>query len=87
MKEQTTKTYRYFRSSDFYLVAFLFAKGAVLVGIDKTNPKRAIFAFEKSAEMEQEADDYLNNRASVNPKVFMYAIKELKQKLYSNTPY
>ena len=82
MKNQ--KENRYFRSSDFYLCCYLFAKSAVIVGLDKTNPKRAVFCFETSQELEQCVEDYWQNKAVVNPAIFVYAIKELKQQLHSD---
>jgi len=83
MKNQ--KENRYYRSSDFYLCCYIFAKGAVFTGVDKSNPKRAVFSFENSPELEQWVEDYWQNRAAVNPAVFVYAIKELKQRLYVNS--
>ncbi len=75
---------KHYRSSDFYLCCFLFSKGGTMVGIDKSNPKRAVFAFESSLELEKWVEDYWQNRAVVNPAVFVCAIKELKQQLHSN---
>lgn len=82
MKNQTEN--KYFRSSDFYLCCYLFARNAVIVGLDKTNPKRAVFSFETSLDLEQWVADYWQNKAVVNPAVFVYAIKELKQQLHSD---
>ena len=79
---ESQKENRCYRSSDFYLCCFLFAKGTVIAGIDKNNPKRVVFSFEKSPELEQWIEDYWQNRAVVNPAVFVAAIKELKQQLY-----
>lgn len=81
---QNQRENKYFRSSDFYLCCYLFAKGAVIAGLDKTNPKRAVFSFETSSELEQLVEDYWQNKAVVNPAVFVYAIKELKQQLHSD---
>ena len=44
---------RYFRTSNFYSAAFLFAKGQTLVNVDKlADPKRAQFVFMDSPERE-----------------------------------
>ncbi|MES2224284.1 MAG: DUF5659 domain-containing protein [Patescibacteria group bacterium] len=75
---------RYFRSSDFYLCCFLFAKNINLVGIDKDDPKRSIFAFENSVELQELVEEFFQNKASVNPRLFASAIKEIKQQIYSN---
>jgi len=75
-----------FKSSDFYLCCFLVAKGAVVIDIDKTNPRRSVFMFEDSPELQQDVEDFFNQRASINPRTFASAIKDVKQQLYAELP-
>lgn len=45
---------KYFRSSSFPLTCFLFAKGSVLVNVDKTlDPRRYQFVFINSPELQK----------------------------------
>ena len=79
---------RYFRTSSFYVAAFLFANGLTLVNIDKvTDLKRAQFVFLDTPEREL----LLNNfnfakedspEVMIDPRKFVIAIKRLKEGLY-----
>jgi predicted RNA-binding protein YlxR (DUF448 family) len=70
--------------SDFYLSAFLRAKGVKLLDIDKTNPRRALFVFKDKEDRQNLVEDFLFGRARIEPKGFVSAIKELKQLLHSD---
>jgi len=72
-----------FTLSDFYLAAFLRAKGLELLNIDFTNPRRALFVFEDKKDRQTLVEDFLFGRAKIEPKGFVSAIKELKQLLHS----
>ncbi len=80
----------YFRTADFNLAAFLFAKQFELAGIDKTtNPKRAEFLFPNSAGVELAVHElHFANDSSpeilINARVLFAAIKQLKSILYQN---
>ena len=73
-----------FSTSDFYLAAFLRAKGFNLVDMDRTNTKRAFFIFENRKDKTELVENFLFGNAYVEPKSFIAAIKELKQLLHSN---
>lgn len=72
-----------FTLSDFYLSAFCLAKGFKLVDIDKSNPHRALFVFKDKENRQNLVEDFLFGRATIEPKSFVSAIKELKQLLHS----
>ena len=72
-----------FKTSDFYLSAFLLSKGFKLLDIDKSNPQRALFVFQDKKERQGLVEDFLFGRTKVEPKGFVSAIKELKQLLHS----
>lgn len=74
-----------FTSSDFYLSAFLKAKGFRLLSITRENPQRALFVFQDTRDREGLLEDFLFGRAEIEPKSFVSAIKELKQLLYSDS--
>jgi predicted RNA-binding protein YlxR (DUF448 family) len=73
-----------FSTSDFYLAAFLRAKGFQLLDINKTNPQRALFIFKDKEGRESLVEDFLFGRAEIEPKSFVSAIKELKQLLHAD---
>jgi hypothetical protein len=73
-----------FITKDFYITAFLLAKGFSLSHIDRTNPRQVYFAFDYTESRDQLVEDFLFSRALVEPKSFISAIKELKQLLHSN---
>lgn len=82
---------RYFRTSSFYLAAFLFCNGLDLVNIDKTaNPKRASFVFRDSPEREFLVENFKFGKENLNPvmvdaRKLIVSIKALKEKLYQDT--
>jgi hypothetical protein len=79
---------RYYRTSNFKIARFLYAKGFVLTNIDKiTNSKKAIFVFVESPEI-GELLEIFNFGEENAPEVMVDARKliraeeELKDKLY-----
>ncbi len=70
--------------SDFYLAAFLRAKGFQLLNIDKNDPRRALFVFQDRKDRQNLVEDFLFGRAQIELKSFVSAIKELKQLLHSD---
>ncbi len=83
-------TNRYFKTSNYNLATFLFAKGIELANIDKlTNSKRADFVFVDSPYLEElvhEFDFAQENKevVMVDARKIIYASKTLKEKLYQN---
>lgn len=71
--------------ADFYLAAFLKAKGFRLLNIrwKKNHPQRALFVFEDKENRASLVEDFLFGRVQIEPKSFVSAIKELKQLLHS----
>lgn len=81
---------RYFRTSNFYLASFLFAKGLELVNIDRvSHSKRAYFVFADKSEREEWIQAFNfgqenSTEASVDARKLITAIKMLKDKLYQD---
>ncbi len=79
---------RYFRTNSFYLAAFLFAKGQIIVNIDwVTDPKRAQFVFSDSPGREELVNQFNFSKENTKPvlvdaRKFVVAIKQLKDKMY-----
>lgn len=79
-----------FKSSDFYISAFLIAKGVELVGVEKVEgTSRSAFVFKESPDREQLMRAY--NFAKENSEEVMIdfrkvvrVVKDLKTKLYQD---
>ena len=81
---------RYFRTTNFNLATFLFAKGIALANIDRLdNQKRQTFVFIESPQTEEliHEFDYAKENdeiVMVDARKLIYATKQLKDKLYQN---
>lgn len=81
---------RYFRTNQFNVAAFLFAKGFEIAGVDKTtNPKRAEFIFPNSVELEIAVHEFnfakdSSSEILINARTLFSAIKQLKNILYQD---
>ena len=81
MKIKNEKT---FDTRDFYISAFLLAKGYKLVSVNRSNPQRVLFAFNDFESREDLLRDFILGKSSVEPQSFINSIKALKQVLHSN---
>ena len=72
---------QFYETSDLTLAAYLYAKGIILVDIDRSNPKRANFIFKHPQD--ELIAEFQSGEATI--KVFAYAnaIDELKARLYN----
>ena len=81
---------RYFRTTNYNLASFLFAKGIELANIDRLdNQKRATFVFVENPQIEElvHAFDYAKENEEivmVDARKIIHASKMLKEKLYQN---
>lgn len=76
-----------FKTSQFYLAAFLHVKGMELIGIDRTDPRRCqfIFADIPQREMLIEAFNFAGEDAKtvmVDARKLVNVLKNLKDKLH-----
>ena len=53
--------------------------------IDKTNPKRVIFIFQKTNEVESIIEDYWNKELKVEPQSYFQQLKIIKSRIYSES--
>ena len=79
---------KYFRTNNFYLATFLFAKGLELVNIDRTEPKRCTFVFIDTSERETLLEVFHYGKeddpeSMVDARKLIYASKTLKDKLHA----
>lgn len=52
--------------------------------IDKSNPRRMIFVFENSSELEEVLDRYWKHQIEVEPVDFLARLKSMKTRMYEN---
>ncbi len=75
---------RYYKTKSLILAAYLQTTRKVqFAGINKTNPKEAIFLFEDSKLCESLVNEYWLDRAVVNPKELNTKLSELKDLIFS----
>lgn len=82
MKQEHLKINDYFYSSDLALVSALVSWNFPIESIDKTDPKKAMFAFKKNAQLEDHVQSYWNDTKLVSPKRYFSVIKEVKTRIY-----
>jgi hypothetical protein len=73
----------YYETSDLGLAASLTASNFSILSIDKTNPRRVVFCFDKTAELLNAVDAYWSNNLHLSAMVLMEHIKLLKTRIYS----
>lgn len=72
----------YFYTSDLALVSALVSWNFPIESIDKTDPKKALFAFKKTTQLEDHVQSYWNDTKFVSPKRYFSVIKEVKTRIY-----
>ena len=80
---------KYYKTNNFHLAAFLFAKGLELVNIDRTDPRKCLFVFANHPELELllRVFNFAGNddpAVMVDARKLIYAIKKLKDGLYES---
>ena len=74
----------FIKTSDFTLAATLLCMGHVVTGIDKENPKRAIFYFKKTVVVDSCVRKYFANELLVNPLDFARAQREIRAQMHTD---
>lgn len=73
----TLKSEKVFKTSDLPLAAVLAMKFRI-ISLDKTNPKRVVFFFEKDEKLEKIVEKYQKGTLKVSPIEFYSYLKFLK---------
>ena len=82
--QSANEDYRnYVYTYDLGAAAALISAGFKLALLDKTNPNKVQFAFEREAGIERVMDDYWADRLEVKARSFFDNLKMLKNRLYS----
>ena len=72
-----------FTTYDLGVSTALLCAGFELLSVDKENPRKALFIFQKADGIEDVADRYFSDRLEVKARSFFDHLKALKNKLYS----
>lgn len=73
----------YNETSDLGLAASLSASGFVVVRVDKQDPRRAVFVFERSPELQQYIERYWADSLLLPATLLLEHIRKLKTRIYS----
>ena len=68
-----------YRTSDFYLSAFLLSQGLTLLDVGHNNPKRLEFVFQDRPDRPQLVHDFLCGTATGNLADFVYQLRRAKR--------
>lgn len=70
--------------SDLGTAAYLLTIGNTLSRLDRTNPRRVLFIFERAQGIEEKVEQYWNGTARVAPLALQTSQKTLKARLYAD---
>jgi len=71
-----------FSTSDIKVASFLLSKNISLIGVDRSNDRKVIFVFERSSQTNQLIQDFMSDRATVNPRVLFESFANLKSVIF-----
>ena len=71
-----------FRTSDLQLTIVLYTLGFPLIGVDKTNPRRASFLFEDDGNISDSVSAFYRGELSLDPRIVLTNAKLVKDRLY-----
>lgn len=77
------RDYDYMRVTDIGLAASLTAKGFVVSDLDKSNPRRVVFVFKQSPELQDTVSRFWSNQLLLPASVLLEHIRQLKSRIYS----
>ncbi len=72
--------------SDLGLASYLQCSGFSALKLDRTNPRRVVFCFERGDAIEKVARGYWERTARVDPLSLLLSHKTLKQRIYNEQP-
>jgi hypothetical protein len=51
--------------------------------IDRSNPRKAVFVFMRSLELEDLVEGYFRNELKISPQTFFNQLRDIKSRLYA----
>ena len=73
-----------FSTFDLGLATVLITVGYKLIRMEKSNPKKVKFVFEKDKDIERTIEDFWNDELKVRAQTLLNNQKVLKNRIYSN---
>jgi hypothetical protein len=70
---------QYWKTPDIYLAAFLYARGAVVVGMEMVDGK-PIYSFLDSTDRRTWHTDYHTGTPTIDVRLYVYALRDLLQR-------
>jgi hypothetical protein len=74
----------HYQTSDLGLAAALLTYGFELVGINKTDPRRVVFSFLNSGDLNNVVDSYWNGNLRLSVLRYFENTKLLKSRIYGS---
>lgn len=71
-----------FQSSDLALVSYL-ALLFPIESINKSNPKKTIFHFNQTEELDEQVQTYWRGMARVEPRAYFDELRRIKSRIYA----
>jgi len=82
MEKKISKEEKFYRTSDFALATAI-SLFYPIEAIEKENPKRAIFVFKRTKELEKTIAKYWKRELKVEPQAYFNQMRILKARLYN----
>lgn len=73
----------YYQTSDLSLATTL-SLWCPIEDIDRSNPRKAVFVFRKTPELEKLVDQYFRNELKISPQTYFNQLRVVKARLYAN---
>ena len=75
-------------SSDTYVTSDLALATTIslqfpIQDIDRSNPRKAVFVFLRSPELEDLVESYFRNELKISPQTFFNQLRDIKSRLYA----
>jgi hypothetical protein len=73
-----------FSTSDLGLASSLISTNYTLINLNKLNPKKVLFIFQKDDGIDEVIEDYWSDNLQVSARSYFDNIKMLKSRVYGN---
>jgi hypothetical protein len=82
-QNDNVNTTEQYQTTDIGSATALVSVGHSLASLDKTNPRRALFVFDNSTDLQARLKDYWSGTLSVDAKTYFENHKWLKSRIYN----
>jgi hypothetical protein len=72
-----------YNTSDYQLAVTLASLGYRLISVEKSDPRRAVFQFEPSSNIQADSEAFFQDRLSLNPRTILTNAKLIKGRLHA----